>query len=116
MAHALLDHNRTRSSIQNIKNALTTISRIGSVELILLGQEELGLVTNAITNIADIGSELFLMKPFGRSQEIEADKLGMMIIHWAGYDISGIPAFWQATSQYNANDFDFFSTHPSDDQ
>ncbi len=92
MAHALLDHNRTRSSIQNIKNALTTISRIGSVELILLGQEELGLVTNAITNIADIGSELFLMKPFGRSQEIEADKLGMMIIHWAGYDISGIPA------------------------
>lgn len=116
MAHALLDHSRTRSSIQNTKNALTTISRIGSVGLILLGQEELGLATSAITNIADIGSELFLMKPFGRSQEIEADKLGMMIIHWAGYDISGIPAFWQATSQYNANDFDFFSTHPSDDK
>lgn len=116
MAHALLDHSRTKSSIQNTKNAITTISRIGSIGLILLGQEELGLATGAITNIADIGSELFLMKPFGRSQEIEADKLGMMINHWAGYDISGIPAFWRAMSQENANDFDFFSTHPSDDK
>ena len=116
MAHALLDHSRTQTSIRNTKNAITTISRIGSIGLILLGQEELGLATSAITNIADIGSELFLMKPFGRSQELEADKLGMMIIHWAGYDISGIPAFWQAMSQNNANDFDFFSTHPSDDK
>lgn len=116
MAHALLDHSRTKASIQNTKNAITTISRIGSIGLILLGQEELGLATGAITNIADIGSELFLMKPFGRSQEIEADKLGMMIIHWAGYDISEIPAFWQAMSQENANNFDFFSTHPSDDK
>ncbi len=40
----------------------------------------------------------------------------MMIIHWAGYDISEIPAFWQSMSEENANDFDFFSTHPSDDK
>ena len=116
MAHALLDHSRTRASVQNTKNAITTISRIGSVGLILLGQEELGLAAGAITNIADIGSELFLIQPYGRSQEIEADKLGMMIIHLAGYDISEIPAFWQAMSQENANNFDFLSTHPSDDK
>lgn len=116
IAHALLDHSRTESSIRNTKNTITTISRIGSIGLILLGQEELGLAAGAITNIADIGSELFLIQPFGRSQEIEADKLGMMIIHWAGYDISEIPAFWQSMSEENANDFDFFSTHPSDDK
>lgn len=116
MAHALLDHSRTRASVQNTKNAITTISRIGSLGLILLGQEELGLAAGAITNIADIGSELFLIQPYGRSQEIEADKLGMMIIHLAGYDISEIPAFWQAMSQENANNFDFLSTHPSDDK
>ena len=41
-------------------------------------------------------------------KEFEADKLGMMIIHWAGYDISGVPAFWQKMSGHNANNFDFF--------
>lgn len=116
MAHALLDHTRTEFSVQKTKNTLTTISRLGSIGLILLGQEEIGLATNAITNIADVGSEFFLMKPFGRSQEIEADKLGMMIIHWAGYDIHGIPSFWHDMSETNANNFDFFSTHPSDDK
>ena len=38
----------------------------------------------------------------------------MMIIHWAGYDISQIPAFWQAMSAKNSNENDFFSTHPAD--
>lgn len=54
------------------------------------------------------------MNPWGRDQELEADKLGMMIIHWAGYDISHIPAFWQAMAGGNPNSHDFFSTHPSD--
>lgn len=40
----------------------------------------------------------------------------MLIIHWAGYDISGVPAFWQKMSSQNANNFDFFSTHPADDK
>ena len=116
MAHALLDHSRTQTSIRNTKNAITTISRIGSIGLILLGQEELGLATSAITNIADVGSELFLIQPHGREQELEADKLGMLIIHWAGYDINGVPQFWQDMGSAGGNNFDFFSTHPSDDK
>ena len=39
-----------------------------------------------------------------------------MIIHWAGYNIRRIPTFWQSMSEENANNFDFFSTHPSDDK
>lgn len=54
------------------------------------------------------------MKPWDRDQEFEADKLGMMIIHWAGYDISGVPSFWQRMSGNSSNKHDFFSTHPSD--
>ena len=38
----------------------------------------------------------------------------MMIIHWAGYDISQIPTFWQSMSAQNSNEHDFFSTHPAD--
>lgn len=116
MAHALLDHSRTRISAQNTKDTLANVARIGSVGLSLFGLGELGALTRVATDVADVGSEFFLMKPFGRQHELEADKLGMMIVHWAGYDISNIPDFWQRVSEQNANNFDFFSTHPSDDK
>lgn len=116
MAHALLDHSRTRASVQNAKNAVTAASYLGSVGLALVGLGELANVTRVVTNVADIGSEFFLMKPFGRNHELEADRLGMLIIHWAGYDIRHIPAFWKRMNGVNANNYDFFSTHPSDDK
>ena len=47
---------------------------------------------------------------------MEADRLGMLIIHWAGYDIKQIPAFWESMSQRGGNNFEFFSTHPSDEK
>ena len=114
MAHALLDHSRTRVSAQNAQNAITSAAWIGSFALDILGFGGAGNLTRAATNVASVGSQFFLMNPWGRDQELEADKLGMMIIHWAGYDISGIPRFWQSMSGRNPNNHDFFSTHPAD--
>ncbi|WP_296858892.1 M48 family metallopeptidase [uncultured Methanobrevibacter sp.] len=114
MAHALLDHSRTKVSAQNAQNAVTSAAWFGSFALDLVGLGGIGSLTRAATNIASIGSKFLLLDPWGRDQELEADKLGMMIIHWAGYDISPIPAFWQAMSAHNSNEHDFFSTHPAD--
>ena len=114
MAHALLDHTRTRMSAQNAQNAITSAAWIGSIAMDLVGLGGLGSLTRAATNVASIGSQFFLMNPWGRDQELEADRLGMMIIHWAGYDISSIPSFWQSMSAQNTNEHDFFSTHPAD--
>ena len=114
MAHALLDHSRTRASAQNAQNAVTSAAWIGSFALDLVGLGGIGSLTRAATNVASVGSQFFLLNPWGRDQELEADKLGMMIIHWAGYDISSIPAFWQSMAGGNPNSHDFFSTHPSD--
>jgi len=116
MAHALLDHSRTRISAQNAQNAITSAAWVGSFALDLVGLGGIGSLTRAATNVASLGSQFFLMNPWGRDQELEADKLGMMIIHWAGFDISSIPAFWQSMAGGNPNDHDFFSTHPSDDK
>ena len=116
MAHALLDHTRTRQSVQNTKNTLTTVSWFGSFAFDLIGMGEVGNLTRAAVNTASIGSQFFLLNPWGRDQELEADRLGMLIIHWAGYDITGVPAFWQKMSGQNANNFDFFSTHPADEK
>ncbi|WP_298523956.1 M48 family metallopeptidase [uncultured Methanobrevibacter sp.] len=114
MAHALLDHSRTRVSAQNAHNAVTSAAWIGSFALDLVGLGEIGGLARAATNVASIGSQFLFMNPWGRDQELEADKLGMMIIHWAGYDISSIPEFWQSMAGGNPNNHDFFSTHPSD--
>ncbi len=114
MAHALLDHSRTRASAQSAQNAITSAAWIGSFALDLVGLGGIGSLTRAATNVASVGSQFFLMNPWGRDQELEADKLGMMIIHWAGYDISSIPAFWQSMAGGNPNNHDFFSTHPAD--
>ena len=114
MAHALLDHTRTRISAQTAQNTATAAAWIGSIAMDLVGLGALGSLTRAATNIASIGSQFLLMNPWGRDQELEADKLGMMIIHWAGYDISSIPSFWQDMSSKNSNEHDFFSTHPAD--
>ena len=114
MAHALLDHFRTRISAQNAQNAITSAAWIGSIAMDLVGLGSLGSLTRAATNVASVGSQFFLMNPWGRDQELEADRLGMLIIHWAGYDISPIPSFWQSMANQNSNEHDFFSTHPAD--
>ena len=114
MAHALLDHSRTRASAQSAQNAITTAAWVGSFAMDLFGLGAIGSLTRAATNAASVGSQFFLLNPWGRDQELEADRLGMMIIHWAGYDISQIPAFWQSMSAKNSNEHDFFSTHPAD--
>jgi len=114
MAHALLDHSRTRVSAQKTKNRLKTGAKIGSLALSLAGYGAAANVTRAATSIADVGSHYFLMKPWGRDQEYEADKLGMMIIHWAGYDISKVPGFWARMTGGATGKSDFFSTHPAD--
>ena len=114
MAHALLDHSRTRISAQNAQNALTSAAWIGSIAMDLVGLGGLGSLTRAATNVATVGSQFLLMNPWGRDQELEADRLGMLIIHWAGYDISHIPSFWQSMANQNSNEHDFFSTHPAD--
>ncbi len=116
MAHALLDHSRTQQSAQTVKNGITTLARLGSIGLSIAGFGEAAALGRAVTNVADVGSEFFVMKPFGRGHEIEADKLGMFITHLAGYDISKMPEFWARFSKHSSNNHDFFSTHPADNK
>lgn len=114
MSHALLDHTRTKFSERQRKETLTNIARVGALGLSLFGLGEIGALAFDATNIADISSEYLLLQPHGRDQELEADKLGITLIHLAGYNIEGIPEFWRKMSAQNSNDFDFFSTHPAD--
>ena len=114
MAHALLDHARTRISKATASAGITTAAWLGGLALDIFGNHEAGNMVRAASNAAALGSEFLILKPYGRRQEIEADKLGIMITHLAGYNIDHIPIFWQDMSNISSNNHDFFSTHPTD--
>lgn len=114
MSHALCDHTLHRINSHNTKDALTTMGYLGSIGLTLVGLGELGSAMRVVTDVANIGSEYFILMPFGRDQEFEADKLGMTLMQMAGYDVGHVPDFWRRVSAAGPNEFDFLSTHPAD--
>jgi predicted Zn-dependent protease len=64
---------------------------------------------------APAAANLLLFMPFGRSQELEADHIGLMYMARAGYDPSEAEKFWTRMSQGQGGaPPEILSTHPSD--
>jgi Zn-dependent protease with chaperone function len=62
-----------------------------------------------------MGLTLGAVLPFSRTQEFEADELGVRFMDMAKYDMEGALRFWQASmSKGRGNTAEFMSTHPSD--
>lgn len=87
-----------------------------------LGAQAIGGVVGAaagsetINQLYGLGGQLTLLK-YGRSQESEADRLGLIFMAMAGYNPSNAVAFWQrmaSSKQGNGAPPEFLSTHPSD--
>ncbi len=116
ISHALLDHSRTQTSVNKTKNTVAQASWIGSLALDLMGMHGAGDLTRAAVNAANLGSDYFLTRPWGRDQELEADKLGLIFAYLAGYNVENVPEFWQRFSINNSNSSDFLSSHPSDEK
>ena len=64
-----------------------------------------------------LGSNLGVMLPFSRSNETEADAIGIQIMAIAGYDPSEAPELWKRMSakKNGASTSSLLSTHPSDE-
>ena len=56
------------------------------------------------------------MLPYSRTQESEADHLGLIFMSMAGYDPYEAPEFWKrmAAAKQGSAPPEFLSTHPSD--
>lgn len=65
-----------------------------------------------------IGTNVGLMLPFSRKNELEADKFGLMYAALAGYDPREAINFWTRMSQVGGGQKppEFLSTHPSDER
>jgi predicted Zn-dependent protease len=101
VAHALLEHARE----QMAKSTGTNLLLRGGAALLGLG--------NVGDFVAQMGSQLLSLK-FGRSDESEADELGLVMAAQAGYDPSAGVTLWQKMMAGSKGaPPPWLSTHPS---
>lgn len=66
----------------------------------------------------NLGTRVGVLLPYSRTQELEADRLGLIYMARAGYDPNEAVAFWRRFQAYNARrgggGVEFLSTHPLD--
>ena len=67
-----------------------------------------------------VAAGLFVMLPFSRKHEYEADRIGLILMGKAGYDPRHAQKMWEAFAEYHrekgASTLEYLSTHPSDDK
>lgn len=109
IAHAIARH-----SMEQMSNQYALQFGAQALGLATAGKNVLfqGMVNNAY----GIGGQLALLK-YSRSNETEADELGLMFMAMAGYNPQNAVSFWErmAAAKSKANSTpEFLSTHPSD--
>jgi predicted Zn-dependent protease len=106
LAHVLARHGAERLSQGVVAQAG------GSLLGGLLGG---GPSANAIMAAYGLGAQLGVLLPYGRTQESEADHIGLVLMARAGYDPREALAFWQRMERASSGGAppELLSTHPS---
>ena len=109
VAHAVLRHGAERMSQE------MGLQVVGEVLSIGLGKAAPGL-KDGVLQAYGLGATVGAVLPWGRTQESEADHVGLLLMAKAGYDPNSAIAFWERMSKAGGgnNPPEFLSTHPSD--
>jgi predicted Zn-dependent protease len=107
IAHAIAKHANERVSQQ-------LVTQYGEVLLSELISNKSELTKSLIGLAYGMGSQYGVLLPFSRTQELEADHLGLIFMAIAGYDPQEAIPFWQRMATQGASVPEFLSTHPSD--
>jgi predicted Zn-dependent protease len=108
IAHAVLLHGNERMS-QGL------IQQLGGVALAVAVSNRPAETQNLFMNAYGIGSQVGVLLPFSRKQELEADRYGMIWGAMAGYNPREAIALWQRMEKASTSQAppEFLSTHPS---
>ncbi len=111
IAHALARHGSERMS----QGLMQQFGGIAVQAAVANKPQETQMIFNQAYGI---GSQVGGILPFGRKQELEADKFGLMYAALAGYDPRESVNFWRRMSQASGGQKppEFLSTHPSDER
>ena len=111
IAHAVARHGAERMSHQ-------MLVELGGAGISAALGAEAGGNRELIMQAYGIGTQLGVLLPYSRTQELEADQLGLLFMARAGYDPRAAAAFWRRFAAYNARQggpmLEFLSTHPLD--
>ena len=109
VAHAVAKHSVERASRGVLLNTSTQL-----IDIFTGGKLS---QVNRVTGMNTVGliSQIGLMNPFSRTQESEADFLGMIFSSLSGYDIRETKKLWERmkASKKGKEISEFMSTHPS---
>jgi len=109
IAHAVAEHGNERMSQALLQQA-------GGVALSVAMKNEPAEIRNMWLAAYGIGSQVGVLLPFSRTQESEADHLGLIFMAMAGYDPRVAPEFWKRmAAQGGEKPPEFLSTHPADE-
>ncbi|MCC8146183.1 MAG: M48 family metallopeptidase [Bacteroidales bacterium] len=107
VGHAIAKHANERMSNQLALN-------YGGAALGALLDRSSSTAQTIGSTVWGLGTQVGVMLPFNRKQELEADHLGLILMAIAGYDPNQAIPFWQRMSQQSQGGMEFLSTHPSD--
>ena len=110
IAHAVAKHSAERISNEyKQQTAMTVLGGVASMA---------GMGTNTasiVSSVLGVGTQAWT-SGFSRSQESEADHIGLIFAAMAGYDPQGALAFWQRMAAAGNSSNSIFSDHPSDEK
>jgi predicted Zn-dependent protease len=109
VGHALAEHGNERMS-----QAL--IAEMGGMALDVALSEQPQQTRDLYGQAYGLGAHYGALLPFSRAQETEADKIGLVLMAVAGYDLNAAVSLWERMKQKSAGQAppEFMSTHPSD--
>lgn len=107
IAHAIAKHGNERMSQQ-------LAQQFGGQTLSALAGTQPGAAQNLVMAVYGVGSQIGLLK-YGRTQESEADRLGLIFMAMAGYNPEEAVPFWKRMEAKSGGQAppEFLSTHPS---
>lgn len=110
IAHAIARHGNERMS----QGLLTTM---GGIALSQAVKDRPAQTRELLLMSYGIGSTVGVILPYSRTQESEADRLGLIFMAMAGYNPEAAVTFWQKMAAQNegASVPEFLSTHPADE-
>lgn len=106
-----IGHNQARHASQRISASTVTdfgVQALGAA----LAIGNVGYA-NEIAALLGAGAQYGVLMPYSRDQELEADRLGLMLMARAGYDPREAAQLWRNMSAAGGRSPEFLSTHPA---
>lgn len=111
IAHALAQHGNERMSQE-------LLVQLGGLTLSKALENKPELTQNLWLQAFGMGAQVGLLLPYSRKNELEADRIGLILMAKAGYHPQEAIAFWERMKAASGGQAppEFLSTHPSDDK